>query len=273
MKKTIMALFFSLSLVAGGFAQKTDPATELRAMVETERDFARTSVEKGTREAFLNFLADDGLIFRNGLVNGKKVWNERPNSPSQLAWKPVFADVAGAGDLGYDTGPWEFRNAAADKKPAAQGFFVTVWRKQPDQRWRAALDMGSTTPPLPEPLEQWKPLADYRPSAKKARPRKPDAAKSELLKLETELNKAAQKKSLAEAYADYADDEVRIYRPDAFPLLGRKAMAAMLSAARKRQVTWQPAAAIVSQSGDLGYAYGTYESKDVQAQDKPVENG
>ena len=42
-------------------AQSLSPA--LKAVVDTERAFARASVEHGQREAFLTYLADDGITF------------------------------------------------------------------------------------------------------------------------------------------------------------------------------------------------------------------
>ncbi len=50
-------------------------------------------------------------------VNGKRWMQDHPLPPTQtsekrdlLAWQPIFADVAEAGDLGYTTGPWEYKD-------------------------------------------------------------------------------------------------------------------------------------------------------------------
>jgi len=67
------------------------------------------------------FLADDGIIFQPGPVNGKKFWGERPARKGLLSWEPVFADVSRAGDLGYTTGPWEFRPNGREDQPVAFG--------------------------------------------------------------------------------------------------------------------------------------------------------
>jgi hypothetical protein len=82
-------------------------------MIETEQAFSKTAEVKDTREAFMTFIADDGLLFRPRAVNGKKWMSEHPVPPSDkrplLAWQPNFAAVAAAGDLGFTTGPWEFK--------------------------------------------------------------------------------------------------------------------------------------------------------------------
>ena len=51
-------------------------------MVEAEKKFYQTGQEKGTRAAFLAFLADDGIVFRPGPVNGKESWGSVPKPAS-----------------------------------------------------------------------------------------------------------------------------------------------------------------------------------------------
>ena len=113
-----------------------------RALVEMEHAFAKAAATKGTRDAFLEFLADDGIIFQPGPVNGKKFWGERQPRNGLLSWEPIFADVSRAGDLGYTTGPWEFRPNGPDDQPVAFGQYFTIWKKQRDGSWKAVLDRG-----------------------------------------------------------------------------------------------------------------------------------
>ncbi len=41
----------------------------LQEMVKTEQAFSKMAEEKNARDAFLAFIADDGLLFRPGAVN------------------------------------------------------------------------------------------------------------------------------------------------------------------------------------------------------------
>ena len=59
----------------------------------------------------------------------------------QLNWAPEFADIAVSGDLGYTTGPWEFRRSPKDA-PVAFGHYVTLWRKQNNGAWKVEVDIG-----------------------------------------------------------------------------------------------------------------------------------
>src|SRR5882672_702136 len=122
--------------------QQSERTQNRRALVEMEHALAKAAATKGTRDAFLEFLADDGIIFQPGPVNGKKFWTERPSRKGLLSWEPIFADVSRAGDLGYTTGPWEFRLNGPDDQPVAFGQYFTIWKKQRDGSWKAVLDRG-----------------------------------------------------------------------------------------------------------------------------------
>ena len=91
--------------------------------MKTEQAFSKMAEEKNTRDAFLAFIADDGLLFRPGAVNGKKWMLEHPAPRSTdkkplLAWQPSFAGMSASGDMGFTTGPWEFKADVKDEKPA-----------------------------------------------------------------------------------------------------------------------------------------------------------
>ena len=83
--KTIIFLLLISANIIGIFAQ-----TDVREIVETEKAFAKTAEEKGTKSAFLQFIADDGILFQPDAVNGKTYWNSQSESAGFLAWKPVF---------------------------------------------------------------------------------------------------------------------------------------------------------------------------------------
>src|SRR5678816_4197493 len=95
----------------------------LHDMVKTEQAFSKMAEEQNVRDAFVAFIADDGLLFRPGAVNGKQWMQEHPVPASDknplLAWQPAFAGMSAAGDLGFTTGPWEAKPDVKDEKPSA----------------------------------------------------------------------------------------------------------------------------------------------------------
>src|SRR5438045_9337723 len=99
--------------------------------------------------ASVEYFAEDGIAFAPGAVNGKKYWVGRTDFPGTLIWQPIFAFAAGAADLGYTTGMWELKK---ENEPLSLGLghYVTVWAKQPKDKWKIALDVGTENPQTPE---------------------------------------------------------------------------------------------------------------------------
>ena len=130
----------------------------LQEMVNAEQSFSKMAEEQNARDAFLAFIADDGLLFRPGAVNGKKWLQEHPVPPSDknplLAWQPAFAGMSASGDMGFTTGPWELKADRNDEKPSGYGHFVTVWKKQADGSWKCVADMFSSDLPVATPAEK-----------------------------------------------------------------------------------------------------------------------
>ncbi len=252
-----LALILSFSMF---FAQAQTP---LQEMVSTEQAFSRMAAEKNTRDAFMAFIADDGLLFRPGAVNGKKWMLEHPVPPSDkrplLAWQPVLGMTGAAGDLGFTTGPWEAKPDINDEMPSAYGHFVTVWKKQPDASWKFVVDLGISHPQSGGPLKLWQPQGEK--SRQKVDEVDVAAARNALLEQDRAYSKASLNEGLVKAFNSYTSAEVRLYRNGSLPFPDRKASAAALEST-KGQVLWTPIAGDVSRSGDLGYTHGTYEITD-----------
>lgn len=246
--------------------------TPLQEMVQTEQAFSRMAAEKTAREAFMAFIADDGLLFRPGAVNGKKWMLEHPLPPSDkrslLAWQPNFADMAAAGDLGVTTGPWEFKEDIKDEKPAGHGHFVTLWKKQPDGSWKFVVDLGVSHPQSGGPLTLWQP--QDKQSTAKVPTIDVFAVRNALLDRDRAYSEASLKDGLSRAFLSYASTDVRLYRNGSLPFIGRDASANAIQST-KGQVSWNPIAGDVSRSGDLGYTHGTYQIAD--AANKVTERG
>ena len=250
---------FVLSISSFVLAQKESARKQnRRTLVQMEQAFARAAATKGTRDAFLEFLADDGILFQPGPVNGKKLWNERQPRKGLLSWEPIFADVSRAGDLGYTTGPWEFRPNGADDKPVAFGQYFTIWKKQNDGSWKFVLDRGvSSEKPLGTKILQF-PLNDEDSTV--AGKFDLDRGRAALLKLENEFSQRSAKKGAAEAFDFYFADDGRLLRESVAPAVGKNAALSLISA-RLGTLSWQVTMADISASGDLGYTYGVFEFK------------
>lgn len=127
-------------------------AGDYEDLVAAEKAFAADSAARGTRDAFLAALADDGVVFEPGPVAGKPAWLARPAAGAKLEWAPEMAEVASGGDLGYTSGPWRLTPAGADA-PRAFGHYLSVWRKGADGQWKLLVDHGVGHGEVPFPAQ------------------------------------------------------------------------------------------------------------------------
>jgi len=134
--KNVSQLFMLFCLGFAVIGRSRWLSRQLQSLVNAERAFAHVSEEQGTRPAFMAFIADDGILFRPAAVKGKTWMQANPepasSSRSRLSWRPIFAEISSAGDLGYTTGPWEFKTENNDAKPVAWGDYMTIWKRQAD---------------------------------------------------------------------------------------------------------------------------------------------
>jgi len=265
----ITTLIISTSAIVGivSAQKQSERMQNRRALVEMEHAFAQAAATKGTRDAFLEFLADDGIIFQPGPVNGKKFWSERPSRKGLLSWEPIFADVSRAGDLGYTTGPWEFRPNGPDDQPIAFGQYFTIWKKQRDGSWKAVLDRGVSseksfaTKLLQFPLHDEASTYDSKFNVASGR--------AALMKLEEDFSTLSVRKGATAAFDSYLAGDARVLRQNVAPAVGKENALVLISGSAGT-LTWKRTMADVSASGDLGYTYGPF---DLKRGDAIIEHG
>ena len=225
---------------------------ELDSLVEAERAFSRMSRERGVRDAFLEYMAPDGVIFRPLATNARRAWESRGRVAATLVWDPVFAEVSAAGDLGYTTGPWELR-PDDQRRPVGYGHYVSVWQRQGDGRWRVAVDIG---------VGHARPARGVGMCDLSAGPvlaaRRTGGALPDLMALDLAWNEEARRRGSVAAFARRATRDVRFCRDGVKPVVGaagaREEMRTIPGVTR-----WDPEAQRVSLSGDLGCTYGMLE--------------
>ncbi len=275
MKKLICFALLAAS-VSFVYAQKPARKSALQSMVDTERAFSKMSVDLGTRPSFVAFIAEDGILFRPRAVKGKQWMIDHPlpaprdDKRSLLNWYPAVAEIALAGDMGWTTGPWEFKNDIKDEKPVAWGNFLTVWKKQADGSWKFAIDLGISNPQPDQAPAQWQLPKDYKHANVGGVGPGPNS--SELLAREREFSSASAARGTQKAFEEYASAEIRMFREGKQPIAG-KANALAALAENSDVLTWDPAFADMSKSVDLGYTYGTYRILKKDAQPTVLESG
>jgi ketosteroid isomerase-like protein len=227
----------------------------VRSLVEAERNFYHTGQEQGTRAAFLAFLADSGIVFRPGPVNGRRTWNEREENGLDLVWEPTFAAVSRSADFGYDTGPAKWRANKKEKEFSGYGHFVSIWRKEPDGTWKVQLDCG---------IEHAKPTG--KPEALRTMvPGEPEEVAPQRAFGDAQRDFVALAKlDFTKAFREFGSVEVRLYRDGSLPTVGKDAGAKLLGP-EQAGVALEVIAGNMSSSSDLAYYYGRYS--DTRSQD------
>ncbi len=257
------AVVFGAAILAGlavaATAQEAvkpvDLAAEYQSLINAERAFAKKSMDTNPKEAFLAFIADDGVLFNPDPVSGKESWQKRPVPDYTLDWWPTYSDISRSADLGWNTGPYVI--VLKDRKKL-YGYFSTVWRKQGDGTWRFVTDLGASMPDAPKRGGEPGPL-DPAKLEKSAAPVDPKEAEGALLDADRALGEASGK-GLEEAYKPVLAEDVRLMRQEHAPFVGREAATLRLSE-EKGTFTSKPIGGGSAKAGDLGYVYGSYERK------------
>jgi len=219
------------------------------ALVAAENAFAARAEQMGISPAFLEVLAEEGVVFAPGPVRGRTRHRESP-SPREayLRWHPRVAAVSGAGDLGYTSGPWVAGRGS--DPPGAAGHYVSLWGRAGD-RWELLVDVGTSHPPLDD--QQVRRAARELPepgsppgwTAEEAR--RTLGQRQGLFRLVLALDAAVHLASLVAP-------DARVYLEGEPPTEGGLRLAGLMETGR----AWSEAGSGVASSLDLAWAYGTH---------------
>ncbi|MES1241757.1 MAG: DUF4440 domain-containing protein [Acidobacteriota bacterium] len=271
MNRAIVATL--LVLAATGTARAADLQAELKGLADNERAFAQMAKDKTVREAFVHFVADDGVIFGpQGPANAKAFFAAAPAPPPgaprlNLLWWPVRADVARSADLGWTTGP--SKRSRGDQ--VSYGYFLTVWKKQADGQWRFLIDNGISTDEMSTlgPDTPVTPLRAEKAAAKgEIKTVDAAAARDEIFAADRALSKVTARGDKAGWLAAMTDD-AQLMRNGPQPASGKDAVRAALEK-ESSSITTEPIGGGASAAGDLGYTYGqgTWKKGDAE---EPVD--
>ena len=246
----LAAVTFALGLSAcnqGETMNKADAAS----LVQAERMFAANAKTHGIGPGFVGVLDSAGVVFQPGPVNGLSVYKELAPSAEILAWRPVYAEIASSGDLGYTTGPWEYFSDSANLEPVAFGEYISVWRRNANAEWRLVLDIGSFRGRLVVDTSLKEKTLTAAGNTTAVTP-------DDLLMRDRAFAAKANTDERETVYAEAVADDTRLMRTGHGPKVGRAAISSWLSENSLIESTF-PEAAFLSEAGDLGYAYGRAE--------------
>jgi ketosteroid isomerase-like protein len=221
------------------------PRADVGEVVAAERAFARAARTDGVNAAFLRYSAPDAILFKPQPTLAKAALEASPIPAVALEWRPAFAGIAASGDLGFTTGPF----VVGSGERRGHGWYLTVWRRQPDGSWRWIVDHG------PRTREAAPRGTGEQVAALPAGRRSPAAGayagvKSAEARLATAL--AADARS---ALPRFLAADGRLMRAGPQPAVGAAAWGPILAVDPERMDT-VPLGGAASAAGDLAYTYG-----------------
>ena len=261
--RPIILIFLIASLPV--LAQKPDSTSALNSMLNAELGFAQSSVMHGRNAAFVENFAEESVVFSSKwITNGRQIFRERKESPVVLKWEPEFMDISLSRDFGISTGPWEMQDYHPNTEPLSTGYFLTVWKKQPDGVWKVILDAGSETPP---PVVNHHRIS-FPPAADKTVTNAPKnsapKASAELLEREKQILGIWKSNPVPSTYASFLEADVRIQIGGELPKIKRDSINTWLLKLNK-SLSWTSVGCNAAPSGDIGFTYGLFETHNVKS--------
>jgi len=258
MRRVQIAVAISIVAILIGCGTQQPPPDPM-VLVNSEQAFAAAAAEKGTRDAFLEFSTDEAVMFVPGAVRVKDLYGPAERRPGLLSWHALYAEIASSGDLGWTTGPWEWKQNPTDQTFQGTGNYITIWRRQPDSTWKFVLDIGvahrSPMAQLPAPVLR---VLDRPNEGQRV---DPGRGREQLLEAEYSFRSASLSEGLVAAYQPRMTEDVRYYRMGMLPINGIDSVSAALSRSAGAY-SWEVDYAGVSLNSDLGYTYGSSSLSD-----------
>ena len=139
-------IFFSIAVILSGCptSKINKEAAWRNEIIKTDKDFSAASKSEGIKNAFIEFMDDEGVLLRPNYppligANAIEYLTETNDSSYTLTWQPSASEVSASGDLGYSFGIYNLQF----QDSTLYGTYVSIWKKQKDGKWKFVLDTGN----------------------------------------------------------------------------------------------------------------------------------
>ena len=215
---------------------------------ETERAFEKAVAEKGLNAGFIEFLSPVGVMFFPRPENAREVYSKRSPSPAALTWNPIKIEVSSNGALGYSIGNSIYRPKGKTDPTEIHGHYLSVWARQLNGKYLAALDTGINHERPSVIVTDWRPGSAPVPEANTKNTFAGDSSIG--------FYQMAENRGLARAYKSYAAEDIYMLRDGKLPFVGREAAVDFIED-QKMSVGFTKRKSFI-EAGDLAYVYSGY---------------
>jgi hypothetical protein len=247
----IFPILFILLNAGSIYAQIAD--TDIQSLLAAENYFSGLSADKGVKKAFLKVSDDETIVFRPSPVAARKFYKDAKEDSTFLSWYPSYARISISGDWGFTSGPY-IAKASKESEKKIHGQYLSVWKRNSKGVWKLAIDAGIRHPePKAEPkLDFASNTGNFfrQHSTLRQQQRKDIVVSTE------KLFSLTLKAIAADAYNEFADDDIHILFPGVYPIVGKKNAIAFFNSQKMRFLS-ETIAADRAFGGEYAYTYGT----------------
>jgi ketosteroid isomerase-like protein len=113
-------------------------------IIKADKAFSEMSRKTGMKKAFLEYIDNEGILLRANhppIVGADAIdfLSQVNDSAYTLTWMPDGGELASSANLGYTYGIYKLEM----KDTVLKGTYVSIWKKQPDGKWKFVLDSGN----------------------------------------------------------------------------------------------------------------------------------
>jgi hypothetical protein len=137
-------IFYSLFLISCKPKTNLVKSISPDEMIKTDEAFSEMSRKNGMKKAFLEYIDNEGILLRPNhppIIGADAIdfLSQVNDSSFTLTWTPGGGEMATSANLGYTYGIYKLEL----KDTVLRGTYVSIWKKQPDGKWKFVLDTGN----------------------------------------------------------------------------------------------------------------------------------
>lgn len=269
--KSIILLSLLLA-TAGAVAQERDQYQHWLELAAADQTYGARSAEIGRNRAFLEFLGEGSVVFRDGPVDARELYTSPDFQGNDLRWESHYIDVSRDGDLGLTAGPLVILNSSGEAEQNTFGHLVSIWVKR-NGRWVLMADMATVIPGYLS-LEVEPNFEDTRPVFEEAAHpvMVQDNSLQDLIDADNVFGRSINFRGGQRALLRYGMENTRVYLPGMAPAVGVEAASSVYGAFLDNQLsTTNPISltyrgGFLSSSKEMGYTYGVMETNTDETQ-------